>query len=175
MSDTSRPAGGAEPLRAADLLDRLRALGIETQTVEHPAVFTVDEAKALRGKIAGCHTKNLFLRDKKGLMWLVVCLEDRAVDLMQLADMLGSGRLSFGSAKRLMQYLGVIPGAVSPFAVVNDTQGQVRVALDRAILEQEPLNFHPMDNAKTTSIGTADFLRFLEAQQHPPTLLDFQT
>ncbi len=171
-SDEARLADGSAPATPEDLFDRLQSLGIEAHTVKHPPVFTVEEAKALRGEIAGCHTKNLFLRNKKGAMWLVVCLEDRQVDLKQLAERLGSGRLSFGSAERLMKYLGVIPGAVTPFGIINDKGGAVRVALDREMLAAGPLNFHPLDNAMTTSIGTEDMLRFFEAERHPAELID---
>ncbi len=155
-----------------ELLDRLGRLGIETRTVEHPPVFTVEEAKARRGEIAGCHTKNLFLRNKKGIMWLLVCPESRTVDLKLLGERLGSGRLSFGSHDRLMKYLGVIPGAVSPLAIVNDGERQVRVVLDRELLECECLNFHPLDNSKTTSLAVQDLIRFLEAEGHAPELVD---
>ena len=122
MSDRDSPrlADGMEARKPEDLFRRLEELGISTKTIEHPPVFTVDEAKALRGEIEGCHTKNLFLRNKKGAMWLLVCPEDRSVDLKSLATRLGTGRLSFGNAERLMDYLGVIPGAVSPFAILND-------------------------------------------------------
>ena len=107
-------------------------------------------------------------------MWLVVCREDRAVDLRQLALRVGaSGRLSFGSAERLMKYLGVTPGAVNPFAVINDHGGAVRVVVDRAILEDPPLNFHPLVNTMTTSIGSEEFLRFLAEEKHEPKLVDF--
>jgi Ala-tRNA(Pro) deacylase len=139
--------------------------------MHHPPVFTVEEAKALRGQIGGCHTKNLFLRNKKGAMWLVVCPEDRSIDLKSLATQLGAGRFSFCSADRLMKYLGVIPGAVSPLAILNDTGRKVRVVLDRALLSAEALNFHPLDNAMTTAIHPGDFVRFLEAELHPPNLL----
>jgi Ala-tRNA(Pro) deacylase len=166
---------GSLPTTPEYLFGRLEALGISCDTVEHPPVFTVEEAKALRGELEGCHTKNLFLRDKKGAMWLVVCSEDRPVDLKDLALRLGAKRLSFGSAERLMKFLGVIPGAVTPFAVVNDTSRVVRVALDRSILGREPLNFHPLDNARTTSIGADDFVRFLEAEHHPPMLIDLDS
>ena len=169
---TTLLADGKPPATPDKVLARLRELRIEAETMHHPPVFTVDQAKALRGDIPGCHTKNLFLRDKKGAMWLVVCLEDRTIDLKDLADTLGAKRLSFGSADRLMKYLGVIPGAVSPFAIFNDRTGAVTVAVDRAILEQEPLNFHPLDNSMTTSIGAAGFLAFLDAQGHPPVLVD---
>jgi Ala-tRNA(Pro) deacylase len=161
------------PVTPEELFQRLRDLGIKTETVRHPAVFTVDEAKALRGDLAGCHTKNLFLRDKKGAMWLVVCREDRDIDLKALAQTLGSGRLSFGSPERLMKYLGVSPGAVTPFAVTNDRNGEVKLALDQGMLNTEPWNFHPLANDMTTSIGASDMLRFLEAVDHPPEFLNF--
>ncbi len=170
----TRLADGSTPATPEDLFHRLQSLGIDTHTVKHPPVFTVEEAKALRGEIRGCHTKNLFLRNKKGAMWLVVCLEDRAVDLKRLAESLESGRLSFGSADRLMKYLGVTPGAVTPFGIVNDNGGAVRVALDRGVLGGGPLNFHPLDNAMTTSIEAEDMLRFLEAERHPAELIAFE-
>lgn len=174
-SPETRLADGRKPATAEQLYQRLAGLGIEVKTATHLPVFTVEEAKTHRGQIAGCHSKNLFLRNKKGAMWLVVCLEDRVIDLKGLGRMLGAGNLSFGSAERLMKYLGVIPGAVTPFGVLNDREGKVRVVLDRGILEREPLNFHPLDNAMTTSIGAADFVRFLEAENHAPTILDFES
>jgi len=155
------------------LFRRFQELGIDVTTVQHAPVYTVEEAKTVRGTLEGCHTKNLFLRDKKGSMWLVVCQEDRSVDLGDLARRLGAKRFSFGSAARLMEYLGVVPGAVTPFAVINDQDGAVRVAIDRAILDREPLNFHPLDNAMTTSIGAQAFLRFLDAENHTPHFIDF--
>jgi Ala-tRNA(Pro) deacylase len=176
MSDTApdaRLAGGEPPASPEHLFRRLRELDIDVTTLEHPPVHTVEEAKTVRGTLVGCHTKNLFLRDKKGGMWLVVCQEDRSVDLRDLARRLGAKRFSFGSAARLMQNLGVVPGAVTPFAVINDRNGAVRVAIDRAILDREPLNFHPLDNAMTTSIGAQAFLRFLDAENHTPHIIDF--
>lgn len=165
-------ADGSQPAGPEDLFRRLLEFGMEFETVEHPPVFTVEEAKALRGEIPGCHVKNLFLRDRKGAMWLVVCREDRAIDLKVLAGLLRAGRLSFGSPERLMKYLGVIPGAVTPFGIINDNGGQVRVVLDRQMLEAGPLNFHPLDNAMTTSISAQDLIRFLEAENHPPEYID---
>ncbi len=169
----NRLADGTPPVTTRQLLDRLEALEIVVTTVDHPPVFTVDEAKALRGDLPGTHTKSLFLRDKKGAMWLVVCLEDRAVDLKELAHRLGAKRLSFGSAERLMRYLGVIPGAVSPFSAINDRGGAVQVAIDRAVLRQDPVNLHPLDNAKTTAIAGADLLHFLDAESHAPQIIEF--
>lgn len=159
-------------MTSAQLFARLGKLGIEVRTVEHPAVFTVEEARRHRGDLTGTFTKSLFLREKKGAMWLVVCLECRAVDLRALAERIGAKHLSFGSPERLMRYLGVIPGAVSPFAVVNDTDRAVRVVLDRDVLAQDPINLHPLDNARTTAIAAADLLRFLEAEGHSPELID---
>ena len=157
---------------AADLFARLGDLGIAVTTVEHPAVFTVEEARRHRGGLPGTFTKNLFLRDKKGAMWLAVCLESRAVDLRVLAGRIGAKHLSFGSPERLMRHLGVIPGAVSPFAVINDADRLVRVVLEADVLVQDPINLHPLDNTKTTAIAAADLLRFLEAEGHPPELID---
>ena len=154
------------------LFARLEALGIRTRTVTHPPVFTVEEAKALRGDLPGAHIKNLFLRNKKGEMWLVVAEESRPVDLKALGERLGAGRLSFGSPERLMSYLGVVPGAVTPFAIINDAQGQVRVAIDKTVLDQDPVNCHPLSNDMTTAIASRDLLAFLEQSGHRPLILD---
>ena len=165
-------ADGSPPTTPEELLARLEALGIAAPTVEHAPLFTVEESKALRGELPGGHTKNLFLRNKKGQMWLVTCLEDREVDLKTLAETLSAGRFSFGSAERLMKYLGVTPGAVTPFAIVNDKGGAVRMVLDRALLDHDPLNFHPLDNSRTTAISPDGLLRFLEDAGHPPQLIE---
>jgi Ala-tRNA(Pro) deacylase len=167
------PSSGAG-LTPDELLARLDALGIDATTVSHRPVFTVEEAKAHRGELAGAHTKNLFVRDKKGVMWLVVAMESQPVDLRALAVSLGHKRFSFGSADRLRRYLGVIPGAVTPFAVVNDGEGAVRVALDTSLREHELWNFHPLVNSMTTTIRREDMLRFLEAVGHPPTWVRFE-
>jgi Ala-tRNA(Pro) deacylase len=169
-----RLVDGSEPATPEELFRLLQELSIPTRTIRHPPVFTVEEAKALRGGLTGCHTKNLFLKDKKGAMWLVVCPENQATDLKILAGRIGSGRLSFGSADRLMKYLGVIPGAVTPLAVINDQGCAVRVVLDRSIMGAETLNFHPLDNSMTTSLAAADLVRFLEAVHHPPVIVDFE-
>ncbi len=161
-----------EDARAAALFARLDALGIETATAEHEALFTVEQSKALRGDIPGAHCKNLFLRNKKGHMWLVVCPEALKVDLKALGEHMGSGRLSFASKERLAQHLGVIPGAVTPFGVMNDREGLVQVVLVASLLEEELLNFHPLTNTRTTTIRSADLVRFLEAENHAPTLLE---
>lgn len=163
----------SDPMSPAALLQYLQSMGIEVVTARHAPVFTVEEAKGKRGSMPGCHTKNLFLRNKKKRMWLVVCEQNRKVDLRALGDTLGAGRLSFGSPRRLMERLGVAPGSVTPFAIVNDVEGAVTVVLERVMLDQDPLNFHPLDNSMTTAIAAKDLLRFLEAENHSPTLVDF--
>ena len=155
------------------LFDRLEALGIAHRTVEHPPVFTVEEAKALRGNLPGHHIKNLFLRNKREEMWLVVALEDRAVDLKRLGEVLGAGRLSFGSPDRLRRQLGVEPGSVTPLALINDGSRLVRLALDRGLTSGGPVNAHPLVNTMTTAIATDDLQRFFGATGHVPLWLDF--
>ncbi len=176
MADDARPdprlADGTPPLTSAELLVHLEELDIVHRTVAHAPVFTVAESKALQEDLPGGHTKNLFLRNKKGRMWLLTCLEDRQIDLKELAERLGAGRFSFASAERLMHYLGVIPGAVTPFAVLNDRSGVVEIVLDAALLEHDPLNFHPLDNAMTTAISAPGLLRFLEYAEHPPRMIE---
>ncbi len=159
------------PARPADLFAFLDRLGIAHATVTHPAVFTVEEAARLRGTVAGGHTKNLFLKDKRGRLFLVVALEDAAIELKSLHRRLSArGRFSFGSAEQLREALGVEPGSVTPFAALNDTAGRVTVVLDAAMLGHETLNYHPLDNTMTTSIGRDDLIRFLEATGHRPRI-----
>jgi Ala-tRNA(Pro) deacylase len=155
-----------------EVLDILARLGIEARTHRHAAVFTVADNKALRGAIAGCHVKNLFLKDKKGQLWLVVTEEDRAVDLKRLRAGLGAAPLSFARPELVRDVLGVEPGSVTPLAVVNDPDGRVRVVLDRALMAAPMVNVHPLTNTATTSLVPADLLRFLEACGHPPRLVD---
>jgi len=164
--------GGAPPAGPEALLRELEGLGIEHRTVEHPPVFTVAEARALRGRLPGAHVKNLFLRNKQGRMWLVTCFEDRAIDLKRLGERIGAGRLSFASAERLATHLGVIPGAVTPFALVNDRAHAVTFVLERALLDHDPINLHPLDNGRTTAVSPMGLLRFLEWTGHEPVLLD---
>lgn len=167
-----RLADGSPPATPADLFARLDELEIPFATYHHDPVYTVEEARAVRGDIPGGRSKNLFLRNKKGAMWLFAGPADEEVDLKRLGELVGArSRLSFGSDERLMKFLGVLPGAVSPFAAINDVRHKVGIVLDRALLHVEPLNFHPLDNAMTTSIAADDFLRFLEAIEHPPQIV----
>ncbi|MEQ9641634.1 MAG: prolyl-tRNA synthetase associated domain-containing protein [Alphaproteobacteria bacterium] len=160
------------PATPEDLFRRLDELGIATTTVEHPPLFTVEDSKALRGQLPGGHCKSLYLRDKKKRNYLVVALEDQAVDLGTLPDRIGAGRLSFGSADRLMEFLGVIPGSVTPFALINDPEQRVNVVLHKAMLEHDPLNYHPLVNTMTTAIRPDDLLKFIRAGGHEPTIVD---
>jgi Ala-tRNA(Pro) deacylase len=154
-----------------DLFARLGALGIDTETVEHPALFTVEQSKSLRGDIPGAHTKNLFLKCKKGTLWLVVALESTRLDLKTLHTRLGSGRLSFGSANLVREALGIEPGSVTPFAVINDTSNRVAVVLDQALMAHDRLNFHPLVNTATTGISRDGLLAFLADREHLPRIL----
>ena len=155
-----------------DLFDRLKALGIATQTVEHAPMFTVEDSRALRGEIPGGHTKNLFLKCKKGSFWLVVAHEETRVDLKRLAKQLGAGRFSFGNEQLLGEVLGVPAGAVTPFALINDHDQRLGVVLDRALLDFERLNFHPLENSATTGIARDDLLNFIRACGHEPVVLE---
>jgi Ala-tRNA(Pro) deacylase len=149
----------------------LHNLGIAHKTVTHPPLFTVEQSQGLRGRIPGGHSKNLFLRDKNNALFLVVALEDAAIELKTLHHKLGAGRLSFGSPNLLRDVLGVDPGAVTPFGVVNDVEGRVTVILDTPMMEHKVLNYHPLDNTMTTAIARDDLYRFLEATGHPPRVL----
>jgi Ala-tRNA(Pro) deacylase len=155
----------ADPAQLFALLDQL---GIAHRSVAHPPLFTVEQSRTLRGQIPGGHTKNLFLRDKRGF-YLVVALEDATIDLKALSRRLGAtGRFSFGSAEAMREILGVEPGTVTPFAVINDHDGRVRVVLDSEMLTHEVLNYHPLVNTMTTSISSEGLVAFLKSTGHDP-------
>jgi Ala-tRNA(Pro) deacylase len=162
----------AMPATPDDLFAFLDRLDIPHRTVSHPALFTVEESRRLRGEIPGGHTKNLFLKDKRGALYLVVALEDARIDLKALPRHLGSARFSFGSAELMREALGVEPGAVTPFSALNDTAGRVNVVLDAPMLDQVILNHHPLVNTMTTAIAPADLVRFLHATGHDPLIVD---
>ncbi len=160
------------PLTRADLLARLADLGIETTTHDHPAVFTVAESREIKYSIPGGHSKNLLLKDKKGRVFLVTAEGDAAIDLKTIHDKIGaSGRVTFGKPELLMELLGVVPGAVTPFGVVNDTGLAVTMVIDAPLMEHAVMNFHPLENTATTSIHREDLVRFLEATGHPPLIV----
>jgi Ala-tRNA(Pro) deacylase len=153
------------------LFSFLDSLGIAHTTVKHPPLFTVEQSQALRGQIPGGHTKNLFLRDKKYELYLVVALEDAEIDLKGLHRQLGaSGRFSFGASDLLREVLGVEPGAVTPFGAISDRHGRVTVVLDAAMMEHATLNFHPLVNTMTTSIKRDDLVKFLQSTGHRPRI-----
>ncbi|HRK23324.1 MAG TPA: prolyl-tRNA synthetase associated domain-containing protein [Beijerinckiaceae bacterium] len=148
-------------------------LAIAHRTLQHVAVYTVAESRELRGTIPGAHSKNLFLKDKKGRLFLVTALEDAPLNLKKLHEAIGGqGRVSFGSAEQLRACLGVEPGSVTPFAAMNDTDGRVTVVLQRKLAEAPVLNFHPLTNTATTTITNQDLLQFLAAIGHPPHIVD---
>lgn len=159
------------PATRHDLFSRLRELGIETSTVEHEAVFTVAESSKLERELPGGHTKNLFLKDKKGRLFLVVTLGHAHIDLKTLHKTLGSDRLSFGKPELLLEVLGVAPGSVTPFALINDMAQRVTVILDADMLRHERLNYHPLENTATTNISRADFVRFIRSCGHDPRIV----
>src|SRR5258708_4549054 len=155
----------------ADLISRLDALGLAHKTHPPPAVFTVLDAKALPGQLPGGHPQSPFLKDRRDGLWLVVMLEQRRTDLRKLSDRLGAPRFSFGSAELLHEVLGVTPGSVTPFAVINDAGRRVTVVLDAEMLDCDPLNYHPLTNEATTAIAPGDLLRLLADCGHAPRTL----
>jgi Ala-tRNA(Pro) deacylase len=159
------------PKTPEQLFAELDSLGIKHSTVKHPPLFTVEQSRNLRGQIPGGHTKNLFLRDKKYAIYLVVTLEDADIDLKGLHRRLGAnGRFSFGSSDLLREVLGIEPGAVTPFGAINDAGGRVAVVLDSAMMEHKTLNYHPLVNTMTTSISREDLVKFLESTGHIPRI-----
>jgi Ala-tRNA(Pro) deacylase len=159
-------------LSPQELLNRLAELGIEAETVEHEPVFTVAESRPVKARIPGAHSKNLFVKDKKGRLFLITARDETPIDLKRVHEAIGaSGRVSFGSADQLRAALGVEPGSVTPFAVANDPEGQVTVILDASLMEHERVNFHPLVNSMTTGVHRDDLVRFLRATGHEPRIL----
>ena len=156
-----------------DLFDRLDALGIPHTTHRHQPLHTVEESQAARlemsempEKWADGHCKNLFLKDKKGVFWLFITLEEKRVNMNELQKTLGAARLSFGKPEYMKEYLGVEPGSVTPFSAINETSKAVQFVLDAEMLAFEKLNYHPLHNAATTMIKSDDLLRFLKECGH---------
>jgi Ala-tRNA(Pro) deacylase len=160
------------PATPEDLLARLDALDVMHNTVEHPPLFTVEDSQALRGEISGGHAKNLFVKDKKGRLFLLVVGEEAIVDLKRVHEKIGAqGRVSFGSAELLEEVWGVKPGAVTPFGAINDHAGRVTVVLDAALMEEDRLNFHPLVNTRTTGLDRQDLVKFLRDTDHEPLIV----
>ena len=151
------------PKTSDELFAFLESLDIGYSTVSHPPLFTVEQSRTQRGKIPGAHTKNLFLKDKKHALFLVTALEDALIELKSLHHRIGaSGRLSFGSADLMLETLGVVPGAVTPFGAINDTEQRVTVVLDAALMDHAIINAHPLVNTMTTSLKRDDLIKFLK-------------
>lgn len=157
----------------AELYALLEAHGIAYAHHDHPPLFTVAESRALRGELPGGHVKNMFMKDKKGAVWLATCLEDRQIRIRDLEKEIGARNLSFGREDLLWDLLGVRPGAVTPFGLINDKGHQVNVALDAQMLDRDPLNFHPLHNRATTTVSRDGFLKFLSLTGHGHRVVDF--
>ncbi|MBY8976018.1 prolyl-tRNA synthetase associated domain-containing protein [Rhodobacteraceae bacterium NNCM2] len=169
MTNASEKTMAAE----AELYDLFSRHGIAWTHHTHPPLFTVEESKALRGELPGAHVKNMFLKDKKGQLWLVTCLEHRQFRIRDLEKQIGATKASFGKPELLWQALGIRPGAVSAFGLINDPGHEVRVVLDQQMLDHSPINAHPLHNEATTAVSSADFLRFFEVTGHEPIIVDF--
>ncbi len=154
-----------------DLFALFDQLGVKTTTTEHNPVFTVEEAKKVHDGIPGGHCKNLFCKDEKGVLWLIVALEDAKIDLKAAKDRIGSKRLTFGKPELLMEILGVEPGSVTPFGLINDRAVRTNVVLDEAMMRHEHLNFHPLKNNETTTISSSDLKTFIRATGHDPRIV----
>ena len=159
------------PASRADLMARFSALGIKTKTHEHPPVFTVEEARRVHGQIPGGHCKNLFLKDEKGAVWLIVCLEDARIDLKATPAKIGSKRLTFGKPDLLMELLGVEPGSVTPLGLINDTANRITVILEERMMQEPLLNYHPLSNDATMTISSGDLVTFIRSCGHEPRIV----
>ena len=164
-----------KPLNRAALLDHLSAMGITTTTVDHAPAHTVAESSTIDLPLPGAHTKNLFLKDEEGTLLLVVAKSSTKVDLKLLARKLGTGRLSFGKPELLMEALGVTPGSVTAFSIINDQKRRVRVIMDQELTAHDSVNCHPLENTATTNIALADLLRFIRQTGHEPKTLGLET
>jgi Ala-tRNA(Pro) deacylase len=158
----------------ADLMAFFDAQGIAHSTLDHAAVFKVGEGEEIKAALAGAHTKNLFLQDAKGRLWLISAGDRARIDLKRLPGKIGSARLSFGKAQVLQAALGVTPGAVTAFALINDDAHAVTFVLDAALAGADQVNFHPLVNTATTTVSQAGFRRFLTALAVTPLIVDFR-
>ena len=157
-----------------DLFAFLDAHDIAHKTHWHEATFTVEEGRDLKATMPGGHTKNLFMKDKDGTIVLISAHADSELRLNQLHKLVGTKRLSFASAELMVELLGVTPGSVTAFALMNDPEQKVRFIVDEALMKFETLNFHPLVNTGTTAISRDDFRKFVDATGHDITEVDFQ-
>ena len=168
---TRRTSSSPMPLTRQQLFGVLDELGIRTETIDHAAVFTVAESDKVDIPLPGAHTKNLFLKDDKGILFLVIANAETRVDLKALSKRLSAGRFSFGKPELLMDSLGVSPGSVTAFALVNDTASRVNVVVDEALMADASINCHPLENTATTNIARDDLLRFIRSTGHEPRIM----
>lgn len=159
------------PITRKDLFQMLADLGIATRTAEHAATFTVAESQSIDATLPGAHTKNLFVKDPNGNLLLIVANTETKIDLKAVAKRLGIGRLSFGRPELLMTVLGVSPGSVTAFAIANDIEKRVTIAVDASLLSHDSLNCHPLENTATTNIARDELLRFIRATGHEPQII----
>lgn len=157
-----------------DLFEYLAQLGINTATIEHEPLFTVEQADKIALSIPGGHIKNLFLKDDNKQLWLLVADAHTKIDLKKVGQLLNARKLRFADADLLWQSLGVKPGSVTPFALINDPEHKINVVLDKAILDLDILNAHPLENTATTSISLDEFKKFLDASGHKIQVIDLQ-
>ena len=155
------------------LLSALDDLGLNTSTLHHEAVFRVGEGDGIKDQLPGAHTKNLFLKDDKGQLWLISAEQKTQINLKALPKIIGSGRLSFGSPERLFDALGVTPGSVTALALINDPEHKVIFLLDKVLADAEIVNFHPLTNTATTALSQADFRKFLASLGRELRVVDF--
>lgn len=158
----------------AGIFDFLTAHGVGFTVHRHPPLFTVEDSQGLRGDLPGLHVKNMFLKDKKGGLWLVTCLEDRRIKIRDLEKALGAPKMSFAKPDVMAAAIGVAPGAVTPLAALNDRAAHaVTVVVDQSLVDQDPLNCHPLHNEATVALSWEGLARFFAATGHPPILVDF--
>ncbi len=160
------------PTSPEDLMRQLDEMNVEYTLHHHEAVYTVEESRKIDAGISGTHCRNLFLRDKKKKNFLVVLQNATEIDIKKLPSLIGSDRLSFGSADRLWQYLGVRPGSVCPFSIMNDTEAQVKIFLDKSMMETDIVNYHPLLNTMTIGLKPADLIKFIESTGHEAHIID---
>ena len=170
---TAQPLHGPPPYDRDSLLAWMAAKGIDQTTHDHPAVFRVDQGLALKAAMPGAHTKNLFLKDKKGRLWLISAAQDTVIDLKAVPKLVGSDRLSFGNEALMAETLGVTPGSVTALGLINDVEKRVTFVLDRRLWEAEIVNFHPLTNTATTALDQAAFRRFLTEIGREAKVVDF--
>ena len=157
----------------SELFTTLDNLGIAHETYDHAPVFTVEESTAIKAKIAGGHSKNLFLKDKSGAFFLICAQSDTPIKINKLHPVLNCKRLSFGKPDALLEKLGVTPGSVTLFSIINDVDGDVTLIIDQRLTEHERVNFHPLLNDATTAITSQDRIKLAKATGHDPIVLDF--